>query len=470
MGPYRKTIDQPGALVGGRYHLVELAGVGSMAEVWRAEHQGPGGFRRTVALKRMASRLEHLAQYRALFMREARVHAALDHPNVVQVVDFGEDPSGLYLVTEWVEGLTLRAISELCGAFGVRTSPLLMAAVCIEVLRALEAAHTHTERVDGGGGSLVPATIIHRDVSPTNVLLSVRGVVKLADFGIARALEDPRSTPAEAFLGKASYVAPEVVLGEPFSVQTDLYACGAMLWEAVAHQRLWGPLSDNEIVVAMAQRVRPQPLLAVRPDVPAALAQVMDLAVSTRPQDRFPTAATFARALSDVLRMMPERTDTTRLAQEVQNALNLKLQRDAAVTQARARKVSGAQPSALALPATLDVVAQAQVDDPRPTMELVGAFPESPVEAQKRARTPAGTPAVKGTASQGAPGRAPPSRLRSPTVKGAAPTVPVAPPAEAAPEEDPRPSVELTLAEADSDVLLSELDDTEVSQRGPGRS
>jgi serine/threonine-protein kinase len=453
---HRKTIDQAGAIVGERYHLLELAGVGSMAEVWRAEHQGPGGFRRVVAVKRMASRLENLSVYRALFMREARVQAALDHPNVAQVVDFGEDKAGLYLVTEWVEGLTLRDTSALCDAYGVRTSPLLMAAITIEVLRALEAAHTRTVR--DANGNAVPATIIHRDVSPTNVLLSVRGVVKLADFGIARALEDPRSTPAEAFLGKASYVAPEVVLGEPFGVLTDLYACGAMLWEAVAHTRLWGPLSDNEIVVAMAQRVRPQPLLAVRPEVPPALARVMDLAVSTRPQDRFPSASAFARALSDVLRMMPERTDTTRLAQEVQNALDLKRQGAGGPLP---RTVSGSQRATPAQPAGTHAGASSPEEDPRPTLELVGAFPETPAETRKRAQTPPRSAAP----ARGIPGLSPPTRARGPSVKDAAPE-PAREPA-SPPEEDPRPSVELTVGEADAEALLTEVDDTEVSSQRP---
>lgn len=172
-----ETTDSPGSVVGGRYVLLELAGRGGMAEVWRAEQQGAEGFRRVVAVKRIHPHLAASSQYRALFVREAQVNAALDHPNVVQVLDFGQDGGGLYIAMEWVEGLTMRDIASLCRAFRVQTSPVLVAAIGIEVLRALEAAHGHMVRSAHG---VQHRPIFHRDLAPSNVLLSVRGVVKLA--------------------------------------------------------------------------------------------------------------------------------------------------------------------------------------------------------------------------------------------------------------------------------------------------
>src|SRR5436309_8631478 len=103
----RKSIDSVGAVVGGRYRLIQLAGQGGMAEVWRAELQGPEGFRRPVAVKRILKHLTHSPEHRAMFVEEARLGAMLDHPNVVQVYDFGEDASGLFIAMEWVEGLSM---------------------------------------------------------------------------------------------------------------------------------------------------------------------------------------------------------------------------------------------------------------------------------------------------------------------------------------------------------------------------
>lgn len=297
-----------------------------MADVWRAEQLGAEGFHRTVAVKRMHGHLASSQQWRALFVREAQVNALLDHPNVVQALDFGYDASGLYLVTEYVEGLTLRDISTLCATFGVRTSPVLVAAIGIEVLRALEAAHSHVERT--AEGTRIPRPIIHRDLAPTNVLLSVRGVVKLADFGLARALDDAGLTPAGAVMNKVRYCSPEVARGGAPDATADLYGCAVMLWEAISGRDLWAGYNTTQVVLALANGARPAPLRDVRNDVPMALAAVIDRGLAPRLADRYHAAAAFARDLSDVLRTIPERTDTTRLATEVENALQLRRQLD----------------------------------------------------------------------------------------------------------------------------------------------
>lgn len=171
-----------GILVAGKYELCELAGEGGMAAVWKGQMHGAAGFRRTVAIKKMKAQFGTLRQYIDMFVEEARVGAAIAHPNIVQVVDFLQDENAnYYLVLEWVEGID---VHELVSTFRKAKHPLpwgVVAAIGIGGLRGLAVAH---ERLDQSGN---PAPIIHRDVSPQNLLLSASGEVKLADFGLALA-------------------------------------------------------------------------------------------------------------------------------------------------------------------------------------------------------------------------------------------------------------------------------------------
>jgi serine/threonine-protein kinase len=308
-----------GTLVGGRYRLVELAGLGGMAEVWRAEIDGLDGFHKRVAVKRILPHLGALSEHRAMFAQEAQLTATLDHPNVVQIYDFGEDKSGLYIAMEWVEGITLHNLAALSSERGVKLSPALAAAIVIEVLRGLEAAHENFEILADGTTRAVP--IIHRDISPSNVLLSVRGVVKLADFGLARALHRTAVagvTPAGVVKGKLAYMAPEILRGKPASPRSDLYSCGVVLWETICARRLFA--NEREAITLVLNGTPVPAVRDVRPDVPAALAETIDRSLAPDPEKRFESASAFARALSDVLRTIPERTDTSRLARDFVNA------------------------------------------------------------------------------------------------------------------------------------------------------
>ena len=317
-----KSIHSPGTLLGGRYRLIELAGQGGMAEVWRAELLGAEGFRRPVAIKRILKHLTNSPDHRAMFVQEAQLTALLDHPNVVQIYDFGEDQTGLYIAMEWVEGLTMRDLAALFSMHNVRPSPALAAAVGIEVLRALSAAHENVILEADGSTRISP--MIHRDVSPSNVLLSIRGVVKLADFGLARAVHRAAVgalTPAGVVKGKLAYMAPEIIKGKPASPLSDLYSCGVLLWETVCGRRLYAGRSEPDIVMALVRGTRAPSVLEYRADVPEALAAVIDKSLSIDPNERYATAVLFARALSDVLRTIPERTDISRLAREVTGAM-----------------------------------------------------------------------------------------------------------------------------------------------------
>jgi serine/threonine protein kinase len=313
------AVSRPGDVVGGRYRLIELAGAGGMAEVWRAELEGIEGFRRTVAVKRILKHLSVSKEHREMFVQEAKLTATLDHPNIVHVYDFGEDSAGLFLVLEWVEGLTARDLIQLLNEYGQKPSAALATAIGIEVLKALEAAHENTITMPDGSESNAP--IIHRDISPSNVLLSVRGVTKLADFGLARAMHSTISsmTPAGIVKGKLAYMAPEILRGKPAGAQSDVYSTGVLLWELLSCKRLFQ--GEGEVIQALMQNKRPSSIAAHRPDLPPALSAAVDRALDPDTEVRFKSAGEFARALSDVLRTVPERTDRARLAKEMRNAL-----------------------------------------------------------------------------------------------------------------------------------------------------
>lgn len=293
-----------------------------MAEVWRAEVVGAEGFRRPVAIKRILPQLTRSPEHRAMFVREARVAALLDHPNVVQTYDFGDDEDGLYLVMEWVDGLSLKELHQLLVVHDVLPSPALVAGMTIEVLRALEAAHENVHT--GDEGEKTPAPILHRDVTPSNVLLSSRGVVKLTDFGLALAANRATlagGTPLGMVKGKLSYLAPELVQGMGPSPASDLYGVGIMMWETLTARRAFGEGVEDDVVArALVNGERRPPVRSARRDVPASLAEIVDRAVAPSPDERFGSATEFARALSDALRAIPERTDQARLAREVTRA------------------------------------------------------------------------------------------------------------------------------------------------------
>ena len=378
--------SKPGQLVGGRYRLIEIAGAGGMAEVWRADLEGIEGFRRTVAIKRILKHLSVSKEHRQMFVQEARLTATLDHPNVVTVYDFGEDAAGLYLVLEWVEGLTVRDLIQLLNEHGQRPSAALGTAIGIEVLRALEAAHENTITMPDGNEQ--PAPIIHRDVSPSNVLLSVKGVTKLADFGLARAMHSSITsmTPAGIVKGKLAYMAPEILRGKPAAAQTDVYSTGVLLWELLSCKRLYH--GEGEVITALLANKRPASIMTHRPDLPPSLGAAIDRALESDPEVRFKSAGEFARALADVLRTVNERTDRSRLAKEMRNALMVwkesvagqkanqeKIQATSAASGNAPPAVPAAQPPRPVAP----VVAPSP--PPTPTAAAANPTPAKPMEA-----------------------------------------------------------------------------------------
>src|SRR5271155_148637 len=270
-----------GTLLGGRYRLDAQIGRGGVATVYRAFVIV---LERPVAIKLMRREIASDSDQLERFRREARSVARLNHPHVVTVIDAGEEPSpdgeqptiggGVgtpYIVLEYIDGETLKDLIRREGPLEIPQA----IAYAIEIARSLGAAHEHQ--------------IVHRDVKPQNILISVEGGAKITDFGIARSLTEEGLTMAGRVLGTTDYVSPEQALGQPVTGQSDLYSLGVVLYEMLTGEV---PFTGPSPVAVAMRHVREQlpdvPLL--RPEVSAATASVIDRAVAKNLDDRFTDA------------------------------------------------------------------------------------------------------------------------------------------------------------------------------------
>ena len=285
-------MDEPGAVIDGKYVLGEVVGSGGMATVWRAFQYGS---QVPVAIKRIKESIAHDIGFVELFVEEARVYTQLIHPNIVQILDFGEDHQGNYfLVMEWVDGLTLAQYLAAMHELDLWPPWQLVAAVAIEALKGLHAAHM---RIDPQG-RLAP--VFHRDVTPQNILLSRAGAVKLTDFGLARAMDRARITEPNVIKGKVGYLAPEMTEAAPASPQTDMYALGVVIWQGLTGLRMFEGKDEVEIFMS-AKRADVMPLAEIRPDVPVGMSAFIDRALAFDPADRFESADQMQRVLANIL-------------------------------------------------------------------------------------------------------------------------------------------------------------------------
>ena len=283
-------------LVAGKYELLDVAGRGGMGTVFRAYQHGPGGFRRAVAVKKLYPHLAEQPVYRQMFIEEARIGAELRDPNITQIYDFVADGDDYYLNMEWIEGIELATYVEY--AFQVARKPTrwdMMVGIAIGMLKGLSAAH---ERKDASG---TPQPIVHRDVSPHNVIIGQLGTSRLIDFGLSLASDRTgEKTNPGIVKGKVAYLSPEVVRGERATPASDQFAAATTLWEALTGQRLFTGENPYE-TLSKISRAQVIPLLAVRPDVPDDLHDTIHRALSLDPGDRFASAREMANRLGSIL-------------------------------------------------------------------------------------------------------------------------------------------------------------------------
>ncbi|HEU5215802.1 MAG TPA: protein kinase [Gaiellaceae bacterium] len=267
---------QPGDLIAGRYELEELVGTGGMSSVFRAHDIQ---LDRRVAVKILHEHYAADPEYLARFRSEARAVARLSHPNIVTVIDRGEDEGRQYIVFEHVDGENLKELVVRTGRLPVRKALELALATA----NGLAFAHEQG--------------LVHRDVKPQNVLLSSEGDVKVTDFGIARSLDVEHGvTQTGTVLGTGEYLAPEQASGKPVSPATDVYSLGVVLWELLTGDVPF--VGENFVAVALRHVNEPPPsLLEQRPDVSPRLAAAVERALAKDPARRFPTMAAFAREL-----------------------------------------------------------------------------------------------------------------------------------------------------------------------------
>lgn len=266
----------------GQYLLKERIAKGGMAEIFAAERVGARDFRREVCIKRILPNQSHDRAFVEMFIDEARICSRLRHSNIVSIDDFGEIDGQLFACMEWVNGVdaskVLRTLTTQGQMFPVDAAFFLAA----EVLRALEYAHGKRD----GGRQL---QIVHRDVSPHNVLVSFIGEVKLTDFGIARAASRLHQTQGDLVKGKLAYMAPEQALGKPLDGRVDVFAVGVMLYELLAGRRPYSG-SHHDIVLAAMQSQR-TPIRVLRPEISEAMAAVVDRLLEPDPDRRFLNAS-----------------------------------------------------------------------------------------------------------------------------------------------------------------------------------
>ncbi|HUM13517.1 MAG TPA: protein kinase [Myxococcaceae bacterium] len=359
----------------GKYVVRRKLAEGGMAEIYLAAALGPEGFEKDVVIKRVRPGLAGDPDFVRMFIAEARVASRLNHANLVHIFDFDKHEDTYYLAMEYVRGHSLWELRRRCQERGVAIPPILVAQIGMEVARGLAYAHRLTENGQSLG-------LVHRDVTPHNVLLSFDGAVKLTDFGIAKA--GGRATTSGMLKGKFAYMSPEQARGDAVDARTDVFALGVTLWELLTGARLFEGEGDVAVLRAVQERLIVPPA-RLNPAVAAPLDAAVMRALERDRGRRWPTAHELERALAEVLlagarsledtdvgaflrRMFPEEAGVAEPAAGTASIpISLSISGPPGVAAAEpARGASVVQPTELVTPAPLE---------PAPTEVLPGARP-----------------------------------------------------------------------------------------------
>jgi serine/threonine-protein kinase len=304
----------PGYRLDGRYELLYPYAQGGMATVWLGRVQGKHGFEKLVAIKTILPHLASDEGFRAMFLDEASVAARIRHPNVADVLDLGEEHDTLYMVLEWVNG---DAWSKLWNAAQAAQQAIpvdILLRIGADACAGLHAAH---ELRDDLGN---PLGVVHRDVSPQNILITVAGVTKVIDFGIAKALDrTAEETKTGTLKGKAQYASPEQVRqvrGQSIDRRTDIWAIGTILYHYLSGHLPYEGKNDLQTLKNLTSGRPPAPL---PPSVPPQVAQVVMTALAHQPEQRFQTALDMQRALEAAISRPTTNTDVAALMAQLLN-------------------------------------------------------------------------------------------------------------------------------------------------------
>lgn len=286
----------------GRYRLLSRLAVGGMAEIFLAKVEGIGGFEKVVVVKRMIPQYAEDPVLVRMFMDEARLLAKLDHPNITQVHDVGTQGGQYYFAMEFVHGEDLRAITRAAALNGVSLGDSVIASIISNAAKALHYVH---EKCADDGRSL---NIVHRDVSPSNVLVGFNGTVKLADFGVAKWDDQQTSTTHGTLKGKLAYMSPEQAKGAAVDRRSDIFSLGVLMFELFTGTRLFQGATEMAILEQVTSGATPNPTRR-RPDLPKSIEAVILRALAPLPHDRFATAQDLARVLDVFVASDPQPCD-----------------------------------------------------------------------------------------------------------------------------------------------------------------
>ncbi len=296
--PARARPEVPGAPEAieeyGNYFLLEKIAVGGMAELFKAQQRGVQGFQKIVAIKRILPHFSDNEDFVTMFIDEAKLAAQLTHPNIVQIFDLGKAGSSYYIAMEYVNGRDLRTLLRKVREYGTPFPEQVAAFVVMKIAAALDYAHRKRGFDDR------ELKLVHRDISPQNVILSTEGAVKLVDFGIAKAASKASHTVAGALKGKLLYMSPEQATGQPLDNRSDLYSLGLVLFELLTGERCFQ--ADSELGVLEKVRLgRISDLATLNPNVSREIAAIVSRALQKGVDHRYPSARFMERDLRDYL-------------------------------------------------------------------------------------------------------------------------------------------------------------------------